>query len=742
MSLKYFFKKKIPLFLLILSEIIVIFNFALTPNTFAQSPPWYDNNWLYRKSITIDNTSGSNDLIDYQVEIPLDSSTFDFSKARTNGEDLRFTENDGFTLLSHWIEVYDDSNKTATIWVKVPSIKANSTEGIYIYYGNDTIGSESSGENTFMFYDGFEERQRLRQALDNDPEWEDIPAYANPDIENACIHTGVVYFENGWNGYKYWLVCTPYAYDSEDDENPSMFVSNDNVNWIVPPGLTNPLVPMPATGYNSDPHLIHNDDTDELWVYYRALTDNQGPVGSELYEHIRLLKSSDGVNWSGPTDLITLERDPAEAVGEFPLVSPSVVKRGSNFYMWTIYTDTGCNSAGHTGIYRLERRTSSDGENWSAPETADLEQEWAHIWHPKVKYIPSKNEYWMTVSAFYSSLCTVMNMLHFAKSTDGLNWQTYKYAILPHTGTSAAGWDSDRTYTGDFIYDEDTDTIRVWYSGRGSFEGNWAVGYTERYYPDFYANLENNTSWSHLTGYLGYWNSSTDQVRRGNYSGFFSQSNSLQTQSFSHAFPIENDFYLEWDLYDDLDDTSIKLFRLGDSGDTAKIGLGVYTNSSTTDYVYHDTLGAYTSTSVSRTEGWHKFGILLQEDSSVEYFIDNESVGSLSGQFNDTGKIFMDGLSSLTPSSFYMDDMRVRGLAFPPPSILFGNEETIIDDIIDDIVDDIVDDLGETGKETMIGVYIGISLLFSSALLINRGFFNWRFSKGRRNGHKGVQMRS
>jgi len=102
----------------------------------------------YRRAIRITEQSGS-DLTDYQVLIELNSTNFDFSHAQTNGEDIRFTDAGG-NLLSYWIEKFDPVAEEAKIWVKVPSIPANSSVEIYMYYGNPSASSASDASATFI----------------------------------------------------------------------------------------------------------------------------------------------------------------------------------------------------------------------------------------------------------------------------------------------------------------------------------------------------------------------------------------------------------------------------------------------------------------------------------------------------------------------------------------------------------------------------------------------------------------
>jgi len=111
--------------------------------------------WNYRKALIINNTSNSNGLTDYQVLTTLDTqSLISSGKMRSDCGDIRFTDSDGQTQLNYWIESGCDTSSTK-IWVKVPSIPANSTKTIYVYYGNLSATSASNGDNTFLLFDDF-----------------------------------------------------------------------------------------------------------------------------------------------------------------------------------------------------------------------------------------------------------------------------------------------------------------------------------------------------------------------------------------------------------------------------------------------------------------------------------------------------------------------------------------------------------------------------------------------------------
>jgi len=95
-------------------------------------------NWLSgyttRKKITIDKSKIDADLTDFPVLVKLTSSNFDFSKANSDGFDLRFTSSDGTTLLKYERERHDATNKLAEYWVKIPSISSTANTIFYLYY--------------------------------------------------------------------------------------------------------------------------------------------------------------------------------------------------------------------------------------------------------------------------------------------------------------------------------------------------------------------------------------------------------------------------------------------------------------------------------------------------------------------------------------------------------------------------------------------------------------------------------
>jgi len=106
-------------------------------------------NWAYRKKITFDNSAQVENLVNFPVLVKLNSSRIDYSKTQDSGQDIRFTDSDGTTLLPYEIEKWDETGDSF-VWVKVPQIDASSnTDYIYMYYGNSSATDGQSATDVW-----------------------------------------------------------------------------------------------------------------------------------------------------------------------------------------------------------------------------------------------------------------------------------------------------------------------------------------------------------------------------------------------------------------------------------------------------------------------------------------------------------------------------------------------------------------------------------------------------------------
>jgi hypothetical protein len=88
---------------------------------------------------------------DYQVNVRLTSSNFDYLKTKASGEDIRFIdENDN--LLHYWIEDWNKEGESS-VWVRIEDL---GTDKIYMYHGYSDASSASDAQAVFNFYEGFD----------------------------------------------------------------------------------------------------------------------------------------------------------------------------------------------------------------------------------------------------------------------------------------------------------------------------------------------------------------------------------------------------------------------------------------------------------------------------------------------------------------------------------------------------------------------------------------------------------
>jgi len=111
---------------------------ALSPQAAEASAGWYNTEWAYRKKITIQSSQVVADLNNFPVLISITNDTdLRDHASETDGSDIIFTEDDGTTLLKREIEKWDDGNKKAWLWVKVPSVASGADTELYLYYDKD-----------------------------------------------------------------------------------------------------------------------------------------------------------------------------------------------------------------------------------------------------------------------------------------------------------------------------------------------------------------------------------------------------------------------------------------------------------------------------------------------------------------------------------------------------------------------------------------------------------------------------
>lgn len=256
-----------------------------------------------------------------------------------------------------------------------------------------------------------------------------VPTY---DGSGQSIHPSVVDMGQRWNGYRWWFADTPYPWENDKFENPSIFASNDRANWVVPAGLSNPIAPAPSSGFNSDIDLVWDPDEERLVVYWRDYRASRTP---DML--LRTMWSTNGVEWHESTAYEMTQ----------PRLSPAVCRVGvGDWRLWRF------GNAEPPGMWT---GPTSLGP-WTFAGTVSLTGAVpSRVWHGDIIRHPSGQ--WMAIFSNTSITHPA------AVSDDGLSW---------HVGASFGF----RSYRATMCVSTEPGMIDVW----GSVGGQQRVDYHRR----------------------------------------------------------------------------------------------------------------------------------------------------------------------------------------------------------------------------------------------------------------------
>ena len=173
------------------------------------------------------------------------------------------------------------------------------------------------------------------------------------DIEyyypNHAYHPKIVDLGKKWKGYRYWVSYTPYPRAKDYYENPHVVASNDLINYSEIKFSEDPLYNhKKSTRYNSDSHLVYNDDLDRLELFWRY-TDYEAN-----YMAMYMRYSYDGNEWSdSETVYETYNREKED------MISPALIYDNGTYKVW------------YVNAYKLYYREYTDGV-WSTPVDTKL----------------------------------------------------------------------------------------------------------------------------------------------------------------------------------------------------------------------------------------------------------------------------------------------------------------------------------------------------------------------------------
>jgi hypothetical protein len=162
---------------------------------------WYNDGiggkWQYRELISISQGMTTANLNNFPVLIKItDSGNSVFTKAKTNGDDIVFTNSSGLKL-DHEIEKFDPETRNLVAWVKLDL--SSSGNAIYMYYGNEDINLPSQQNKEGVWDSNYVMVQHLSETSG---QHSDSTSYNNDscvkDQSGTCISSGVNVTKQGF----------------------------------------------------------------------------------------------------------------------------------------------------------------------------------------------------------------------------------------------------------------------------------------------------------------------------------------------------------------------------------------------------------------------------------------------------------------------------------------------------------------------------------------------------------------
>jgi hypothetical protein len=147
--------------------------------------------WKYSGSVFIITTPEGANLPssvvekDFPLLVRLHKDFFNFSQAKPDGADIRFSTSSGEPL-AYQIEDWDAARGVASIWVRIPVIKGNERQEIKLYWGKDDAKSESNGAAVFNESNGY-----LNVWHMGDTVKDEVGSLESKDV-NTTLTTGVI----------------------------------------------------------------------------------------------------------------------------------------------------------------------------------------------------------------------------------------------------------------------------------------------------------------------------------------------------------------------------------------------------------------------------------------------------------------------------------------------------------------------------------------------------------------------
>jgi hypothetical protein len=196
------------------------------------------SDYLYKRAITVTEKTGSNQT-DVHLRLQLYSTNFNFNFARSDGLDFRLAEGgDGTRVLNTFVGYWNASLGQATLYFKLPLLRANDVKTLYAYFGN----SSDSGISDI-------------HSLD---------FYLSDHFDNATI------YNNNWSVSAGVDVTTYFGGDGEGHTTVLLINQNNTSGYIQT--KTDPIPILTSYAVEMGYWMYEDTDINDTWKYSHAIS--------------------------------------------------------------------------------------------------------------------------------------------------------------------------------------------------------------------------------------------------------------------------------------------------------------------------------------------------------------------------------------------------------------------------------------------------------------------------------------
>jgi hypothetical protein len=204
---------------------------------------WWNANWRYRKTITINHLKVSGSLTGFPVLVSLTDSDL-ASKAQSDGRDIVFTDA-SLVKLDHEIESFNHSTGTLNAWVKA-NVSSSVDTVLQMYYGNPAASNQQNP--TGVWDSNFVMVQHLSEAgtASSSPapwhqyEGNPILSHSTDGFGSAFYDsdTGIYHFYCSWGSILHYTSPNGKTGWTADPLNPMLAGNNEGVPTVWKEGTT------------------------------------------------------------------------------------------------------------------------------------------------------------------------------------------------------------------------------------------------------------------------------------------------------------------------------------------------------------------------------------------------------------------------------------------------------------------------------------------------------------------------